>query len=178
MGFDFDSTESFDITNAAGQILKTGNYVAKITKAEGGKSSGGHPQLELQLEAPEGEVRDWIIYNNGFGQKKLKGLMTKLGLNPTQEQKDEMATTGLLPDALVSVFAGKTVGIQVREEPSYKDPSKLRSTVHAYGTPAEIQAADAPPPPVAVTAPADDWAGTTPASAGFAAPGADDDIPF
>lgn len=62
--FDMDVTdvEAWE----ASDILPPGTHKVEVIKAEEGTSSGGHPQLELELRAYEGEyqdgtIRDWIV---------------------------------------------------------------------------------------------------------------------
>lgn len=62
--FDMDVTdvEAWE----ASDILPPGTHKVEVIKAEEGTSSGGHPQLELELRAYTGEhqdgtIRDWIV---------------------------------------------------------------------------------------------------------------------
>lgn len=110
-----------------GVILPPGKYVARVTDAEEGQSSGGDPQIQLQLRAvggehDGGEIRDWIVVNaKTLG--KVKQVLSALGL-PSDGELDLDAAS----------FVGKSCEIVVRNEPyDGKDRSRVKAYSPAQG---------------------------------------------
>lgn len=124
MPFDvnFDDVEAW----SGGVILNPGTHVVRCVSAEEGKSSGGHPQIELELEAISGEekgasIRDWQVVTPG-SLGKLKQMLVGFGAN--------LPEGNFKLDA--SKLVGKTCKIVVRKEPKQNDPSVEFSAVKAY----------------------------------------------
>jgi hypothetical protein len=158
----FRSTEPWEVSTET--ILGPGNHVVTIVEAEDGTSSGGHPQVSLLLKNREGQIRAWqVITDASIGQ--IVALAQSAGI---QLPGDEDIVEGLrLRQSYYDRLIGKQVGIVVREEPSWKDPTKMRSTVAGYVDPAKVQDSDVTPQGAA-----DQFAGAARASR------SDDDMPF
>lgn len=106
-----------------GGLLPPGSYVVEITNAEEKTSSGGNPQVEVELRAiggpcDGGTIRDWITLTaEAFGRVRQFLEAVKYEI-PAGEF--EMPTTALV---------GKQCKILIREEP-YN--GEMRSKVKAY----------------------------------------------
>jgi hypothetical protein len=116
---DFDSIEPW----SGGVRLGPGTHIVKCVSADdSGKSSGGHNQIELELEAVEGEevgatIRDWqVITVNTWG--KVKQLWKAFGAPKPEKQLDAQA------------LVGKTAKIVVRTK--MKDNGDEVNRVEAY----------------------------------------------
>lgn len=136
----FRNTEPWEVSTET--ILGPGNYIVTIIEAEDGTSSGGHPQVSLLLKNDQGQIRAWqVITDASIGQ--IVALAQSAGI---ELPGDEDIVEGLrLRQAYYDRLIGKQVGIVVREEPSWKDPTKMRSTVAGYVEPAKITGSDATP---------------------------------
>jgi hypothetical protein len=108
-----------------GAILPPGTYTVEVDDAKEGTSTGGHPQLELQLRAiggdqAGGEIRDWII-------------VTPQSAGRVKQMLSALEVAGL--DGKVrfeaSDLVGKRCKIVVRTE---QYDGKDRSRVKAYET--------------------------------------------
>lgn len=108
----------------AGDILPPGHHEIIVTESKEGTSSGGYPQLELELTATGGEyeggsIRDWVVVIPSTAGK-VKQLLEAFGVK--------------VPDGSLSFEAsdldGKTARILIREEPG--QDGKPRSRVKAY----------------------------------------------
>jgi len=120
---------------AGGALLSPGTHICRITEAAEGKSTGGHPQIELSLEAidgPEqgGTIKDWIVIVQAT-LGKVKQLFDAAGYEPPPGD--------FAFDA--SALVGRTVKIIVREEPKGDGSSDTRNRVKAYDAPGEPVAA-------------------------------------
>jgi Protein of unknown function (DUF669) len=143
--------------------LPPGEYVCRITEADEGRSSGGHPQLELEMRVVVGDytggtIRDWLVITEGT-RGKVRALLEGAGI------QIPAGTFALEPVML----RGRPVEIVVRQE-DYNGEPKIR--VKAYRAPSGGQATAQPgggqqAMPVA-----------QPVSAGVGAGAIDDDIPF
>jgi hypothetical protein len=162
---------AWETTNpdAVGGILPEGNHLVTIDKVDGtGLSSGGHPQIEVEASNDQGQIRDWMVTIPSAAFRPA-ALFAACGLEkPTEKQWLEEGTGFRLDPKYLEQCVGKTVGVIVREEPSWKDPTKMRSQVKGWCTPEEIEA-------LKTDLPAD-----TEGLGNGKAPGSapDDDIPF
>ena len=167
--FDFTTTDPWEVSTDT--ILPAGNYVGTITEAEDDTSSGGHPQINLRLEDEEGRgaIRDWLtITEASFG--KVVALAQAASCQPTEaEQKGFADKGGRAPKSWLNKLVGKRVGFVVRDEPDYKDPTKMRQKVQGYVLPERVAGKTGPAPSSEVT----------PANAAAAPVSASDDaLPF
>lgn len=122
MSFELDMTDVE--TWSAGDFLPPGHHEVQVVSSTQGTSSGGHPQLELELTATGGEyeggsIRDWIVVIPSTAGK-VKQLLEALGV--------EVPNGALSFEA--SSLEGKRARILVREEQG--QDGKLRSRVKAY----------------------------------------------
>lgn len=122
MSFELDMTDVETWTT--GDILPPGHHEIQVVSSDQGQSSGGHPQLELELTATGGEyeggsIRDWIVVIPSTAGK-VKQLLEALGVE--------------VPNGALSFNAGdlvdKRARILVREEQG--QDGKLRSKVKSY----------------------------------------------
>lgn len=107
----------------AGSILPPGRHLVKVVEASEGKSASGHPQLELKLEATDGEyaggtIRDWITFS-AKAAGRVKQVLLALGWAELDGK------VSVNPDDVV----GRKAWIVVRTEPY---DGKDRSKVMAY----------------------------------------------
>lgn len=135
----FQTAEAWDVSTE--KILGEGNHIVEIKDAEVGFSSNNNPQIMLQMANTEGEIRDWLVITEAsVGKVVALANSAKVDL-PTDEDIEE----GLkLKQVYVDRFVGKQVGIVVRLEPSFKDPSKNISRVQGYVDPMRIKGSDVP----------------------------------
>lgn len=116
---DVDKAEAW----SSGGILGPGRHKVKIVSATEGKSSGGHDQVELDFGALDGSgaILDWLVFTpNTVG--KAKQLLDAVGIKA--ESGEWEFPTGALVDKQLCIYCA--------DEPSMKDPSKLRTRVQAY----------------------------------------------
>jgi hypothetical protein len=111
---------------SAGGTLPPGVHLCRIDEAAEGKSSGGHPQIELLLRATNGEyaggkIRDWLVVTAG-SLGKVKQLMEAAAV-PIPGGEFAINTNALV---------GRAVMVVVREEKDRTDPSVMRSRVKGY----------------------------------------------
>jgi hypothetical protein len=105
---------------SGGTILGLGWHNVTIELANAGTSSGGYPQLELEMANNEGSIRDWIVVmDKTLG--KVKQVIEATGVEVKDLSKFEPA-----------VLLNRKVRIHVSEEQSYNDPSKMRNRIDAY----------------------------------------------
>jgi hypothetical protein len=157
--YDFSNEERWDPTSAL--LIDVGNWVATIKEADTGKSSGGYPQIELRVVKGDSSLRAWVVITPASLGKVVQ-LTDAAGLpNPgsVDVESDEFK-------AYVKQLEGKQVGIIVRDVPRNDDPSRLKRSIEAFCTPAEVPQADA-------DVPAD-----TSGLVGSGTAKQDDDIPF
>lgn len=142
--FDFTTTDPWEVSTDT--ILPAGNYVCKITEAEDDTSSGGYPQINLRVEDEEGNgaIRDWLtITEASFG--KVVALAQAAGVSPTEtEQKHFQDKGGRAPKTWLNKLVGKSVGVVVRDEPDYKDATKMRQRVQGYVAPERVSGRTGP----------------------------------
>lgn len=124
------------------QILGPGNHLVTIIEAEDDTSSGGHPQINLLFRNPQGQIRDWrTVTDASVGAVVALAQSAHIDL-PT----DEDIVEGLrLKQSYLDQLIGKSIGIVVREEPSWKDPTKMRSVVQGYVSAERLKDSDATP---------------------------------
>lgn len=158
--FDFSNEEAW----AAGTYLQPGNHLCTIVAADGeGHSKNNNPQIELRVENAQGDSsRDWIAVTPATLGKVVQ-LAEAAGVPnpgavdiPSEEWTD-----------WVNGLVDKKVGVIVRNEEKWDDPSKTIAKVQGYVHPDELRGTEA------------DVAGDTsglrqPAGASAV----DDDIPF
>jgi hypothetical protein len=127
---DVDKAEAW----AVGGILPPGWHNVQIISAEESQSSGGHPQIELDLESVsgDGKIKDWIVVMaQTLG--KVRQLIDAAGVDiQAGEWEFDPAT-----------LKGCAVSILVREEPKYGDPSTMVNKVVGYEPPRANLAMDA-----------------------------------
>ena len=112
-------------------LLPAGNHVVTIVEATTGTSSGGHFQIELRLENPQGAIRDWMVITpNSAG--KVVSLANAAHVDLPEDEDVTDTARLVLSDSYVGRFVGQQVGVVIREEPDYQDPSKTRLRVQGY----------------------------------------------
>lgn len=123
--------------------LPAGKHVVTITEAADGTSSGGHPQIELKFENPNGiQKRKQIVTMNGLGF--VAALFESADL-PTPNEKDVKEVDGddvRLEASSIKALIGKKVGIVVKDEPGFNDPEKTFAVVQGYVHPSQIKQKD------------------------------------
>lgn len=151
--FDFSGEEAWKGT----PLLGPGKHTVTVEDIEEGESSGGHPQVQVELASDEGQIRDWIVLTAG-SLGRLLMLTEAAGLdNPGKVKipsKEWSAYVGQLGHKRVRIFV---------QEQEYQGETKNR--VVSYEAPGQ-EASDVPA----------DTAGL-PVGAG-AGKGTDDEVPF
>lgn len=133
---------------AVGGSLPPGTYVCRISEVKEGQSSGGHPQIELELTCEDGEQRgqtqrDWItVTPNTLGKVRqvLEAANVQLPAGPFQLDS--------------SMLANKLVEIVVREERD--NEGKPRNRVQGYKPATQAGSAGAVQPPAQAAGVPDD----------------------
>jgi hypothetical protein len=135
MSFDYSTAEAWE---ASSGILGPGDYVGKIDKfPQDGTTSNGNPQIELTLVVDmQGSIRDWIVITPNT-QGKVVQLFESAGIARPQAGEFD-PQTGRLTQECLDRLGGATVGFIVRNEPDYKDATKMRSRVQGYVKPERI----------------------------------------
>lgn len=130
---DFGTAEAWE---AGDKLLPAGEHVVEIMEAETGTSSGGHPQIEVKLSNHDGGLRDWIVITpKSLG--RAVALFDASGMSrPNAEQSD---TDSHAWTVYIDTLVGKKVGIAVREEPDYKDPTQTRLRIAGYKLARDVQ---------------------------------------
>jgi hypothetical protein len=137
-----ETTNPFETTEAWEPFLdryirEEGNYVFEIKEAEDQTSSGDNPQIFVQLEAPEGTIRDWVTYNSEqLG--KVVGIYKAAGVRLPQPGEFDPSDKSRLTPACIARLVGRKVGGVVRKEDSYKDPTKTILRIQGYVQPGRI----------------------------------------
>lgn len=139
--FDFENAESWDVSTDT--LLPVGNHVCTIKSAEVGKSSGGFPQVELEVEGEKGTRKDWLVYGDtgGYGVRKVATLYRAVGVELSNGDQDE---GGQLTSAAVARLVGKKVGVVVHLEDDRREPGKTRPRIKGYVDPSVIGAVSEP----------------------------------
>jgi hypothetical protein len=136
----FQSTDPWEV--ALDTALPQGNHVCKITEAEGGTSSGSHPEIRLKVENQEGSLRDWLQITQGT-VSKVVALADAAGIERPGDGDFDPETLRV-HDEWIYRLVGKTVGVVAREEPAYdsatgrEDPTKKRVRIKGYVVPQKI----------------------------------------
>lgn len=115
-------------TWSGAEILPAGRHTCKVAEAKESVSSGGHDQIELELEATDGEfvgasIRDWIVITPATLGKVRQVLEAASVSIPEGEFKLD-----------VQSLVGSLVAVTVREE---EYDGKTRNRVKAYDHPKE-----------------------------------------
>ena len=145
--FDFEKAEPWEVSTAT--LLPIGNHICTITSAEAGESSGGFPQLEVEVEGDKGTRKDWLVYGDrgGYGVQKIVALYRFSG---TELSNDDQGEDGKLKPEAVARLVGKKVGVVVHEEDDRREPGKKRLRVKGYVDPSLIGNVTAQEPAAAV----------------------------
>lgn len=119
----FDDVEAW----SGGVILGPGTHVVRCTSADDEKpSSGGHPQIELELEAISGEeqgasIRDWQVVTPGSRGRVLQMLLAFGATIPRGDWNLD-----------AKHLVGKTCVIVVRKKEKGDGSKDMVSRVEAY----------------------------------------------
>jgi len=160
----FRTTDAWEVQTE--RLLGEGNHVVNITVAEDGTSSGRHPQIELQLANGDGEIRDWLVITPA-SVGKVVALAQAAGIDLPTDDDIADSDTLRLKQEYIDRLHGKVVGAVVRNEPSFKDPSRMIPRVQGYVAPEKIKPSDVTPAGAA-----------DPFKSQPSAPAAEDKIPF
>lgn len=163
------------------EYLPAGDYVVTINDVDGTKTSGGgYPQIELEVGCVDGTRRDWLVITPQT-TGKIGQVIQAIGA-PLPDPATEIngADLRLSQSYLDANWKGKQVGVLIRDEPKYNDPTVMQPRIKSYVPAAKIagrMASDVTP--AAFQPPAN-----PPAQQAFAGAGAvpqsaiNDDIPF
>jgi hypothetical protein len=135
--FDFEEAPSWDVSQ--GTFLGEGNHVVEVKEAGRSLSKNGGPQIALVIGNNLGEKKDWLTYSEKNGVSKVATLFRAAGVQLLNADVEE---DGQIAEAKVQQLIGKKVGAVLRNEPSFKDPTKVYAEVQGY-----LPAADVKPLP-------------------------------
>lgn len=121
-----------------GEILTVGDHIVEILTVEPGDSSGGYPQIEVNVGNGEGEIRNWIVVMpQSIG--KVGQLIEAAGIPiPTTDQYKEEGRGIRIDPAYLAQLVGKKVGVRVYQEPDRQDPTRMRDRVRGYMPVSEV----------------------------------------
>lgn len=140
-------------------ILPPGDHVVTVKAVDGtGTTSGGYPQIEVDMANASGQIRDWIAVNDRTIGRVVQLTDACDVPRPVDGHVTREGEGYRLDPAYLSNLVGKEIGVRVYEEPDNLDPAKKRTRVKGYLKTGEMK-------------------GDSPAAV-FAAPSSDDDIPF
>jgi hypothetical protein len=134
-GFDFEGAKSWDVSQDT--FLKEGNHVVEILSADGSeRSKAGHPQITLEIGNAQGTKKDWLVYGEANGVSKVATLFRAAGVHL---MNTDVGDDGALLEAKIKQLVGKQVGAVLRDEPSFKDPTKVYANVKGYLPAADVK---------------------------------------
>lgn len=139
----FASAETWDVST--GTFLAAGNHKVTIRSVDGsGVSSGGYPQIEVEVGNDQGTIRDWIVITpNTVG--KVTQLTDAAGLGrPTDAQVKQDGSGFRIDPAYLAQLVNRTIGVVVRAEPDNRNPGQTRDRVKGYVDPSKIGTSDLP----------------------------------
>lgn len=138
-----NAEEAWDVST--GTMLPAGNHVCEVLSADAtGESSNGYPQVELEVGNADGSIRDWLVITPKTVGKIVQ-VIQALGLEPPSDGQVD-PSDHRLAQAYVATWVGRRVGVVIRSEPGYKDPTRTRERVQGYVKPEEIKTSDITPP--------------------------------
>lgn len=130
---------------STGTMLPAGNHVCEVLSADAsGESSSGYPQVALEVGNADGSIRDWLVITPKTLGKIIQ-VIQALGLEPPSDEQVDPSTHALA-QGYVATWVGRRVGVVVRSEQDYKDPTKTRERVQGYVKPDAIKTSDITPP--------------------------------
>jgi hypothetical protein len=129
-------------------ILGAGDHACKIIEVDTSqRSSGGYPQAIVKSGNQDGATRDWMVITpNSYG--KVVQLIQAVGLAPPTDSEvevDEATDTTVPTDAYWQKFVDKPVGVVIRPEPDFNDPTRTRDRVRGYVPVGDVTGSDATP---------------------------------
>jgi len=142
---DFDTIEAW----SGGVTLSPGTHVVKCISTDDTRtSSGGHNQIELELEAVDGEevgatIRDWqIVTTKSWG--KVKQLWEAFGAPKPEGQLDAKALVGKTAKIIVRTEM-KPDGSDVNRVKAYQAADAVSRVKEAFPGATETKADDSIP---------------------------------
>jgi hypothetical protein len=169
----FATEEAWEVS---GGFLPAGDHICTVRSVDGsGTSSGGHPQIEVEVGNDLGTIRDWIVViPSTVG--KVTQLTDAVGLDrPTDEQVKPDGSGFRLDPKYLARMINRRVGVLVRPEPDQRNPGQTRDRVRGYVDASKISTSDVPIP---AGSGFDPKAPTQVGQSVFPSAVADDDIPF
>lgn len=128
MGFDFENLEPWDASTPS--LLPVGDHDVTIDLAVSSRTRNGNPQIEIDASNVQGSRRDWIVYAEENGARKVVALFLAAGV-PLPSQADQDAS-GQLSDECVARLVGRRARMIVRLEDSYKNPGTQEPRVKGW----------------------------------------------
>jgi hypothetical protein len=171
----FATEKAWDLSSAGGDLLPVGDHKCTILSAEDDTSSGGYPQVVLEVGNEQGQTRkDWLtITQNSVG--RIVGLVELLP-GVERPSDNDVGPDLRLSQKYLNTWAGQPIGVLVRDKPKHNDPSDIKPAIVGY---VSASAIDSDLPPQAAEGPSQSTLGDSGEAAG---PGhdtnADEKIPF
>jgi hypothetical protein len=116
---------------STGEYLGVGNHRVRIDQADDASSQQGKPQIALIFRNDEGMKSDWCNYSSEF-LSKVVALFDAAGIERPQVGEFDPQDNCRLTEACRKRLLGREVGIVVRLEDDYKDPTKQVPRVAGY----------------------------------------------
>lgn len=132
--FDFENLDVWDVNTNT--LLPVGNHVCTITSAAPGRSKNKNPQIELEVAGEKGTRKDWLVYTNEQSAGKVVALFKAAGV--ALPSGDDQDSDGVLTEACVKRLVDAKVGVIVREEDKFGDPTKKVPRIKGYVAPSVI----------------------------------------
>jgi len=105
-----------------------GNAVRRRVKSS---QQRNHFEIRLKLANQQGTIRDWlVITENSVGKVVALANAARVDLPSDADVVDTAKLA--LSQGYVDQFIGKSVGVVIRNETDYKDPTQERPRVQGY----------------------------------------------
>jgi len=132
-------------TSAGADILPPGDHIVTIDDLDGTEtSSGGYPQIVVNASNDQGSIRDWLV-TIPSATFRAASLFAACELEkPEDDQVKEDGQGFRISPGYLDQCVGKKVGVIVRTEPKYNDPSQTRTVVKGWVKASEISSSDLP----------------------------------
>lgn len=134
----FATEEAWNVST--GEYLPSGNHLVKVDSIEPDHSSKGNPQFVIEVSNAQGSKTNWLTVT----PQSIGGVINftdACGLDrPTDEQVETDAKSGFTVPTLAYMqqAVGKSVGVVIRDEDKWDDPTKKVAKVQGYVTPDRV----------------------------------------
>lgn len=134
MKFDFENAKPWEVSTST--LLPVGDHVVTLRGATSNSTRNRNPQIELEGYNDHGSRKDWVVYAEENGVRKVVALFQAAGVPLSNEDQDE---DGRLTQEAVDRLNGKRVLMVVREE-TYQGKTNPRVKGYLPATESDIPA--------------------------------------